>query len=89
MKKLSCGVQAGFRNSGISLKSRKNSHQEWPKIMVAIRSTHGIEVPLSASGKLLVTSEVIFKVIVLDKRMIKTKFDLCSMLTMLLQKQTF
>lgn len=57
--------------------------------MVAIRSTHGIEVPLSASGKLLVTSEVIFKVIVLDKRMIKTKFDLCSMLTMLLQKQTF
>ncbi|KAK4002348.1 tRNA wybutosine-synthesizing protein 3 homolog [Daphnia magna] len=60
---LSCGVQAGFRNSGISLKSRKNSHQEWPKIMVAIRSTHGIEVPLSASGKLLVTSEYVDHVV--------------------------
>jgi tRNA wybutosine-synthesizing protein 3 len=56
---LSCGVQAGFRNSGISLKSRKNSNQEWPKIIVAIRSTHGIEAPLSTGGKLLVTSEVI------------------------------
>lgn len=30
--------------------------------MVAIRSTHGIEAPLSTGGKLLVTSEVIFKV---------------------------
>ncbi|XP_046441258.1 tRNA wybutosine-synthesizing protein 3 homolog [Daphnia pulex] len=56
---LSCGVQAGFRNSGISLKSRKNSNQEWPKIIVAIRSTHGIEAPLSTGGKLLVTSEYV------------------------------
>jgi len=88
---LSCGVQAGFRNSGISLKSRKNSNQEWPKIIVAIRSTHGIEAPLSTGGKLLVTSEVInlSKLIMqYNASNFSTEIMFYSMLTMLLLKLT-
>ncbi len=51
-------MPAGFRNSGISLKSRKNSKQDFPKIIAAIRSTHGIEAPIASGGKLLVSQEV-------------------------------
>ncbi|XP_078687023.1 tRNA wybutosine-synthesizing protein 3 homolog [Branchiostoma floridae x Branchiostoma belcheri] len=41
------GVQAGFRNSGISLGSKG-------KVVVAIRSTHTLEAPLSDRGRMLV-----------------------------------
>ena len=57
-------MQAGFRNSGISLKSRKNRNQDFPKIMVAIRSTHGLEAPVSTCGKMLVSSEVNLKTLI-------------------------
>jgi len=56
---LSCGVQAGFRNSGISLKSRKSSDRNFSKIIVAIRSTHGLDTPLSANGELLVSEKFV------------------------------
>ncbi|KAI8491543.1 tRNA methyltransferase tyw3 [Branchiostoma belcheri] len=41
------GVQAGFRNSGISLGSKG-------KVVVGIRSTHTLEAPLSDRGRMLV-----------------------------------
>ncbi|XP_065576738.1 tRNA wybutosine-synthesizing protein 3 homolog isoform X2 [Artemia franciscana] len=41
-KLLSCGVQSGFRESGISFRQKSGKIN---KIIVAIRSTHGIEVP--------------------------------------------
>ncbi|XP_044769990.1 tRNA wybutosine-synthesizing protein 3 homolog isoform X2 [Neomonachus schauinslandi] len=48
----SLAIDSGFRNSGITVGKRG-------KTMLAIRSTHGLEVPLSRKGKLMVTEEYI------------------------------
>ncbi|KAM9720063.1 tRNA wybutosine-synthesizing protein 3 homolog isoform 3-T3 [Menidia menidia] len=48
----SVAVNSAFRNSGITV-SKKG------KIMTAIRSTHGLEVPLTHNGKLLVEHDYI------------------------------
>ncbi|XP_020039651.1 tRNA wybutosine-synthesizing protein 3 homolog isoform X2 [Castor canadensis] len=48
----SVAVDSGFRNSGITVGKRG-------KTMLAVRSTHGLEVPLSHKGKLMVTEEYI------------------------------
>ncbi|XP_068197120.1 tRNA wybutosine-synthesizing protein 3 homolog [Antennarius striatus] len=48
----SVAVNSGFRNSGITF-------GKTGKIMMAVRSTHGLEVPLSFEGKLLVDQEYI------------------------------
>ncbi|PNJ71887.1 TYW3 isoform 5 [Pongo abelii] len=48
----SVAIDAGFRNSGITVGKRG-------KTMLAVRSTHGLEVPLSHKGKLMVTEEYI------------------------------
>ncbi|XP_066294216.1 tRNA wybutosine-synthesizing protein 3 homolog [Branchiostoma lanceolatum] len=45
-------VQAGFRNSGISLGNKG-------KVMMAIRSTHTLEAPLSDHGRMLVDEDYI------------------------------
>ncbi|XP_033643505.1 tRNA wybutosine-synthesizing protein 3 homolog [Asterias rubens] len=43
-------VESGFRNSGITIGKAG-------KVMVAVRSTHGLEVPLSDDARLLVSTE--------------------------------
>ncbi|XP_063114299.1 tRNA wybutosine-synthesizing protein 3 homolog isoform X2 [Cavia porcellus] len=48
----SVAVDSGFRNSGITVGKKG-------KTMLAVRSTHGLEVPLSHKGKLMVTEEYI------------------------------
>nr|XP_044994161.1 tRNA wybutosine-synthesizing protein 3 homolog isoform X3 [Jaculus jaculus] len=48
----SVAIDSGFRNSGITVGRRG-------KIMLAVRSTHGLEVPLSHKGKLMVTEDYI------------------------------
>ncbi|KAK2508651.1 hypothetical protein MC885_008600, partial [Smutsia gigantea] len=48
----SVAMDSGFRNSGITVGKRG-------KTMLAVRSTHGLEVPLSHQGKLMVTEEYI------------------------------
>lgn len=48
----SVAVESGFRNSGITVGKRG-------KTILAVRSTHGLEVPLSHMGKLMVTEEYI------------------------------
>ncbi|XP_036613835.1 tRNA wybutosine-synthesizing protein 3 homolog isoform X1 [Trichosurus vulpecula] len=48
----SVAVDSGFRNSGITVGKRG-------KTMLAVRSTHGLEVPLSHEGRLMVTEEYI------------------------------
>ncbi|XP_006003353.1 tRNA wybutosine-synthesizing protein 3 homolog [Latimeria chalumnae] len=48
----SVAINSGFRNSGISVGKKG-------KIIMAVRSTHSLEVPLSHEGKLLVTKEYI------------------------------
>ncbi|XP_029412270.1 tRNA wybutosine-synthesizing protein 3 homolog isoform X2 [Nannospalax galili] len=48
----SVAVTSGFRNSGITVGKRG-------KMMLAVRSTHGLEVPLSHKGKLMVTEEYV------------------------------
>uniref|UniRef100_A0A8C3K814 tRNA wybutosine-synthesizing protein 3 homolog n=1 Tax=Calidris pygmaea TaxID=425635 RepID=A0A8C3K814_9CHAR len=45
-------MDSGFRNSGISV-------GRGGKIMMAVRSTHCLEVPLSHKGKLMVSEEYI------------------------------
>ncbi|XP_068604807.1 tRNA wybutosine-synthesizing protein 3 homolog [Brachionichthys hirsutus] len=45
-------VNSGFRNSGLTF-------SKTGKIITAVRSTHGMEVPLSCQGKLLVEHEYI------------------------------
>ena len=52
-KLLSVSVESGFKNSGISVGGKKRE-----KFVVATRSAHTMEVPLSNSeGKLLVQKE--------------------------------
>ncbi|XP_074007950.1 tRNA wybutosine-synthesizing protein 3 homolog isoform X1 [Numenius arquata] len=48
----SVAIDSGFRNSGISV-------GRGGKIMMAVRSTHCLEVPLSHKGKLMVSEEYI------------------------------
>ncbi|XP_007947817.1 tRNA wybutosine-synthesizing protein 3 homolog [Orycteropus afer afer] len=48
----SAAIECGFRNSGITVGKRG-------KTMLAVRSTHSLEVPLSHKGKLMVTEEYI------------------------------
>ncbi|XP_048353691.1 tRNA wybutosine-synthesizing protein 3 homolog isoform X4 [Sphaerodactylus townsendi] len=56
-------IEAGFRNSGITV-GRKG------KIMMAVRSTHCLEVPLSQKGKLMVSEEYVdFVVHVANQKM--------------------
>lgn len=45
-------VSSGFRNSGITIGTKG-------KIMMAVRSTHSLEVPLSSEGQVLVSPEYI------------------------------
>ncbi|XP_049628499.1 tRNA wybutosine-synthesizing protein 3 homolog [Suncus etruscus] len=45
-------IDSGFKNSGITVGKRG-------KIILAVRSTHGLEVPLSQKGKLLVSEDYI------------------------------
>ncbi|XP_049604378.1 tRNA wybutosine-synthesizing protein 3 homolog [Syngnathus scovelli] len=49
---LSAAVQSGFRNSGLTL-------GKTGKIILAVRCTHSLEVPLSHQGNLLVSHEYI------------------------------
>ncbi|XP_013393713.1 tRNA wybutosine-synthesizing protein 3 homolog [Lingula anatina] len=56
-------VASGFRNSGISI-GRKG------KIIMAVRSTHSMEVPIALGGQLLVTEKYIGELVTLaNKRM--------------------
>ncbi|XP_060088011.1 tRNA wybutosine-synthesizing protein 3 homolog [Heteronotia binoei] len=56
-------IETGFRNSGITV-GRKG------KIMMAVRSTHCLEVPLSQKGKLMVNEEYVdFVVQVANQKM--------------------
>ncbi|KAM9845092.1 tRNA wybutosine-synthesizing protein 3 homolog [Aulostomus maculatus] len=48
----SVAVQSGFRNSGLTV-------SKTGKIMAAVRCTHGLEVPVSHQGRLLVTHDYI------------------------------
>ena len=78
-------VSAGFRNSGISISTKG-------KIVVAVRSTHGLEVPLTHHGQLIVPSEYVHHVcnltnkkLIENSRRIQTFF--ASLKTAILAKQ--
>ncbi|XP_006021827.2 tRNA wybutosine-synthesizing protein 3 homolog, partial [Alligator sinensis] len=59
----SAAINSGFRNSGITVGRRG-------KIMMAVRSTHCLEVPLSQMGKLMVTEEYVdFLVQIANRKM--------------------
>ncbi|KAL1772433.1 tRNA wybutosine-synthesizing protein 3-like [Sigmodon hispidus] len=63
----SVAIDSGFRNSGITVGKRG-------KTMLAVRSTHGLEVPLSHKGKLLVTEEYIdFLLTIANQKMEENK----------------
>lgn len=63
----SVAVDSGFRNSGITVGTRG-------KIMLAVRSTHGLEVPLTHKGKLMVTEEYIeFLLTIANQKMEENK----------------
>ncbi|KFZ45521.1 tRNA wybutosine-synthesizing protein 3, partial [Antrostomus carolinensis] len=59
----SVAIDSGFRNSGITV-------GRGGKIMMAVRSTHCLEVPLCAKGKLMVSEEYIeFLIHVANRKM--------------------
>ncbi|KAJ8274303.1 hypothetical protein COCON_G00089280 [Conger conger] len=61
----SVAVESGFRNSGITVGKKG-------KIIMAVRSTHCLEVPLSRKGQVLVSSDYIeFLVEVANQKMIE------------------
>ncbi|XP_006888677.1 PREDICTED: tRNA wybutosine-synthesizing protein 3 homolog [Elephantulus edwardii] len=63
----SAAIDSGFRNSGITVGKRG-------KTMLAVRSTHSLEVPLSHKGKLMVTEEYIsFLLNIANKKMEENK----------------
>nr|XP_048309490.1 tRNA wybutosine-synthesizing protein 3 homolog isoform X1 [Myodes glareolus] len=63
----SVAIDSGFRNSGITVGKRG-------KTMMAVRSTHGLEVPLSHKGKLMVTEEYIeFLLTIANQKMEENK----------------
>ncbi|XP_077391763.1 tRNA wybutosine-synthesizing protein 3 homolog isoform X1 [Festucalex cinctus] len=60
---LAAAVQSGFRNSGLTL-------SKTGKIIMAVRCTHSLEVPLSHQGKLLVSHEYVhFLIGIANKKM--------------------
>ncbi|KAM9283370.1 tRNA wybutosine-synthesizing protein 3 homolog isoform 2-T2 [Morus bassanus] len=60
---LSVAIESGFRNSGITV-------GRGGKIVMAVRSTHCLEVPLSHKGKLMVSEEYIeFLIRVANRKM--------------------
>lgn len=61
-------VAAGFRNSGITVGKRG-------KIMVAVRSTHCLEVPVTHNGQLLVDHKYIEHLVVLANDKMKENFQ--------------
>nr|XP_054769648.1 tRNA wybutosine-synthesizing protein 3 homolog [Lytechinus pictus] len=61
-------VASGFRNSGITIGNGG-------KIIAAIRSTHGLEVPLTAEGRLLVSDEYINFIINIANSKMKENFN--------------
>ncbi|CAO2600506.1 tRNA wybutosine-synthesizing protein 3 homolog [Lemmus lemmus] len=63
----SVAIDSGFRNSGITVGKRG-------KTMLAVRSTHVLEVPLSHKGKLMVTEEYIeFLLTIANQKMEENK----------------
>ncbi|KAL6035068.1 hypothetical protein STEG23_037488 [Scotinomys teguina] len=63
----SVAIDSGFRNSGITVGKRG-------KTMLAVRSTHGLEVPLSHEGKLMVTEDYIeFLLTIANQKMEENK----------------
>nr|XP_033771801.1 tRNA wybutosine-synthesizing protein 3 homolog isoform X2 [Geotrypetes seraphini] len=63
----SVALSSGFRNSGITVGKKGRT-------MMAVRSTHGLEVPLSRKGKLLVNEEYIeFLVQIANQKMEENK----------------
>uniref|UniRef100_A0A8D0GR00 tRNA wybutosine-synthesizing protein 3 homolog n=1 Tax=Sphenodon punctatus TaxID=8508 RepID=A0A8D0GR00_SPHPU len=63
----SVAIGSGFRNSGITVSTKG-------KIMMAVRSTHCLEVPLSQRGKLMVTEDYInFLVQIANRKMEENK----------------
>ncbi|CAH6777215.1 tRNA wybutosine-synthesizing protein 3 homolog [Phodopus roborovskii] len=63
----SVAIDSGFRNSGITVGKRG-------KTMLAVRSTHGLEVPLCHKGRLMVTEEYIeFLLTVANQKMEENK----------------
>ncbi|NXC71925.1 TYW3 protein, partial [Anhinga rufa] len=59
----SVAIESGFRNSGITV-------GRGGKIVMAVRSTHCLEVPLSHKGKLMVSEEYIeFLINVANRKM--------------------
>ncbi|XP_021014129.1 tRNA wybutosine-synthesizing protein 3 homolog isoform X1 [Mus caroli] len=63
----SVAIDSGFRNSGITVGKRG-------KTMLAVRSTHGLEVPLTHKGKLMVTEEYIeFLLTIANQKMEENK----------------
>ncbi|RWS10332.1 CD109 antigen-like protein, partial [Dinothrombium tinctorium] len=65
---LHTALESGFRNSGITISKRN-------RIMVAVRSTHSLQVPLSLDGKLLVSNEYIEFVINQANEQLKENFN--------------
>eukprot|EP00057_Strongylocentrotus_purpuratus_P004856 XP_003729633.1 PREDICTED: tRNA wybutosine-synthesizing protein 3 homolog [Strongylocentrotus purpuratus] len=61
-------VASGFRNSGITIGNGG-------KIMAAIRSTHGLEVPLTKEGRLLVSEDYIDFIVSLANSKMKENFN--------------
>ena len=57
---LSCSLECGFKNSGLTVGGKGG----W-KIVLAVRSAHGLEVPLTdASGRTLLVSREYFNHVV-------------------------
>ncbi|PNI47831.1 TYW3 isoform 3 [Pan troglodytes] len=81
----SMAIDSGFRNSGITVGKRG-------KTMLAVRSTHGLEVPLSHKGKLMVTEEYIdFLLNVANQKMEENKKRIerfCNCLQHALERET-
>ncbi|XP_041481818.1 tRNA wybutosine-synthesizing protein 3 homolog isoform X2 [Lytechinus variegatus] len=61
-------VASGFRNSGITIGNGG-------KTIAAIRSTHGLEVPLTAEGRLLVSDEYINFIVNIANSKMKENFN--------------
>lgn len=60
-------VSSGFRNSGITLGKSG-------KVMMAVRSTHGLEAPLSNCGKMLVSEEYVDYLVELANNKLEENF---------------
>ena len=65
---MQAAVECGFRNSGISI-SKSN------RVIVAVRSTHVLELPIVLNGKLIVTNDYIKQVAQLANKKMSDNFD--------------